>query len=55
MKIIHSVILFFIILSPCVAAAYPIACGIPPISPVGCYSQCICDGNGECQWVFNCR
>jgi hypothetical protein len=31
-------------------------CGTPPIPPAGCKGapRCVCDGSGNCQWVFNC-
>ncbi len=34
-----------------------LACGIPPIPPVGCrVSGCICDQNRQnCQWQFACN
>jgi hypothetical protein len=34
-----------------------LACGIPPIPPIGCrVGQCVCDQSGRfCQWQFVCR
>ncbi len=33
------------------------ACGIPPIPPIGCtVGPCVCDQNGNnCQWTMICR
>lgn len=33
-----------------------LACGIPPIPPIGCkVGVCVCDKNGQnCQWTFIC-
>jgi hypothetical protein len=37
------------------ALAQSLACGIPPIPPIGCRSpHCVCDVYGHCQWVFDC-
>lgn len=35
-----------------------LGCGIKPIAPIGCTSDdavCICDNNGNCEWMFVCR
>lgn len=34
-----------------------LACGIPPITPVGCkVGPCACDQNGQnCHWTFVCE
>jgi hypothetical protein len=35
-----------------------IKCGIKPIPPIGCDRDdavCVCDSNGNCQWVFQCN
>lgn len=33
-----------------------IACGIPPIPPIGCRAACFCDQSGSnCQWTFICN
>jgi len=32
-------------------------CGIPPIPPIGCDRDdavCVCDRNGNCQWLWQC-
>ncbi len=30
-------------------------CGLPPLPPLGCSGgYCLCDGDGNCTWVFNC-
>jgi hypothetical protein len=32
------------------------ACGIPPIPPVGCkIGDCVCDETGRCRWTFVCN
>lgn len=34
-----------------------VQCGIKPIAPIGCKSSdavCVCDADGNCQWVFYC-
>ena len=34
-----------------------INCGIKPIPPIGCDSddaRCVCDAEGNCEWVFDC-
>lgn len=34
-----------------------LACGIPPIPPIGCQvGACVCDENrNNCQWTFVCQ
>jgi hypothetical protein len=35
-----------------------LACGIPPIPPIGCSRDqaiCLCNDYGNCEWVFMCR
>lgn len=30
-------------------------CGLPPLPPLGCSGVepvCVCDGDGDCDWVF---
>lgn len=32
-------------------------CGLKPLPPLGCKSSdavCMCDSDGNCQWVFRC-
>lgn len=38
------------------AARESMACGIPPIPPIGCRAQCVCDADGtDCHWTFICN
>lgn len=46
-------LLIVVAASPAVAAN----CGFKPFAPFGCKSEnarCVCDADGNCQWVFDC-
>lgn len=51
--------LFLLNTAPAPVSVVPVnlACGIPPIPPIGCrVGPCICDQSGRyCQWQFICR
>lgn len=45
----------FVLVSSPVNAQSSINCGFAPFKPLGCpngYWQCVCDANGNCQWVI---
>lgn len=31
-----------------------VACGLPPLPPLGCQMMCVCSG-GNCSWVAVCK
>ncbi len=52
--IIISIVFSLLVITPFAITA-SIKCGIKPIPPIGCSSasaQCVCDADGNCNWVF---
>jgi len=45
----------FLVAAALPALAQTLACGIPPLAPLGCITGrpvCVCDAAGNCGWVF---
>lgn len=41
-----------------VMIALILACGLKPLEPLGCWggeAVCVCNSNGDCDWVWICK
>jgi hypothetical protein len=55
--IVTAIAVLLIIATVGTAHAQSIQCGIRPIPPIGCKmnsARCVCNAQGQCDWVFDC-